>query len=164
MGALPAFLPQFLLRHRDCSLDTHSKWARLIHLQSVTMREPGSWPSWNGSLLCYLTVVQPREVNLHLVLKCCCLSQQAGLKCIPCRPCLECLNVPSGARLCWPLWAQNVSEAAPWATAVCAGVWVIAAFASWPIVEAEEREDICHITTFWSYFCMKSDYFYSFLC
>lgn len=130
----------------------------------VTLREASSWPSWNGSLLCYLTVVQPRRVNLRLVLKCHWLSQQAGLKCILCRPCLESLAVPSGARLCWPLWAQNVSEAALWVAAVCAGVWVITAFASWPIIEADEGEDICRIITFWSYFCMNSDYFYPFLC
>lgn len=87
---LPAFFPLHFPRPTGCSLITHmhqhSKWTRLIHLWSLRPQEPGSWPSWNCSLLCYITVVQPTEVNFHLATKHCSLSWQAGLRYILCKP------------------------------------------------------------------------------
>lgn len=60
---LPAFMPLCLPKPTEFSLGTHihyhKKWTRLIHLWSLIPQEPGSWPSWNWSLLYYVSIVQP---------------------------------------------------------------------------------------------------------
>lgn len=63
-----------------------------------------------------------QQANFHLAAKHFCFSLQAGVRGFLCENHLEMLAVPTQAMLCRPLQAQNVSETAPRASALCAGV------------------------------------------